>query len=69
MQKELPTLRIVHRTEGPVVQAMIFEILREYNLAPDPADTDADLTDLEHFYRTGWFAVLAWKLDMTQDTA
>ena len=32
MQKELPTLRIVHRTEGPVVQAMIFEILHEYNL-------------------------------------
>ena len=69
MQKELPTLRIVHRTEGPVAQAMIFEILREYHLALDPADTDADLTDLEHFYRTGWFAVLAWKLDMTQDTA
>lgn len=69
MQKELPTLRIVHRTEGPVAQAMIFEILREYHLAPDPADTDADLLDREHFYRTGWFAVRAWELDLTQDTA
>ena len=69
MQKELPTLRIVHRTEGPVAQAMIFEILREYHLAPDPADTDADLPDREHFYRAGWFAVWAWELDLTQDTA
>ena len=53
MQKELPTLRAVTQTEGPVVQSMIFEILREYNLAPDPADTDADLADLEQFYRPG----------------
>ena len=61
MQKELPTLRAVTQTEGPVVQSMIFEILREYNLAPDPADTDADLADLEQFYRPGWFAVLEWE--------
>ena len=32
MQKELPTMRAVTQTEGPVVQAMIFDILREYNL-------------------------------------
>ena len=32
MQKELPTIHAVTQTEGLVVQAMIFEILREYNL-------------------------------------
>jgi len=61
MQKELPTLRTITRAEGTVVQAMIFEVLREYNLAPDPADTDADLADLQQFYRSGWFAVLEWE--------
>ena len=34
MQKELPTLRAVTWTEGPVEQAMIFGVLREYNLVP-----------------------------------
>ena len=56
MQKELPTLRTITRAEGTVVQAMIFEVLREYNLAPD-----ADLADLQQFYRSGWFAVLEWE--------
>ena len=61
MQKELPTLRTITRAEGTVVQPMIFEVLREYNLAPDPADTDADLADLQQFHRTGWFEVLDWE--------
>ena len=34
MQKELPTLRSISRVEGSVVQAIIFEVLREYNLVP-----------------------------------
>lgn len=38
---------------------MIFDVLREYNLAPDPAD--ADLADLQQFYRSGWFEVLDWE--------
>ena len=32
MQKELSTIHAVTQTEGLVVQAMIFEIMREYNL-------------------------------------
>lgn len=32
------------------VQDLIFPILREYNLKPDPAETDKDLTDFEEFY-------------------
>ena len=61
MQKELPTLRPATRTDSATVQAMVFEVLREYELAPEPADTDADLDDLEHFYQKGWFAVLEWE--------
>jgi len=61
MQKELPTFRTATRIDEAAVQAMIFEILQEYQLAPDPAETDADLADLENFYRSGWFAVLEWE--------
>ena len=59
MQKELPKMCALTQTEGPVVQAMIFGVLREYNLVP--AGKDANLVDLEQFYRPGWFAVLEWE--------
>ena len=61
MQKELPTLRTATRADSAAVQAMVFEILREYKLFPEPAKTDSDLDDLEHFYQKGWFAVLEWE--------
>ncbi|MDP7011887.1 MAG: GNAT family N-acetyltransferase [Verrucomicrobiota bacterium] len=61
MQKELPTFRSANRADSATVQAMVFEILREYQLPSDPDGTDADLADLEHFYRHGWFAVLEWE--------
>ena len=61
MQKELPTLRTATRADSAAVQAMVFEILREYKLFPEPANTDSDLDDLEHFYQKGWFAVLEWE--------
>ena len=58
MQKELPILRSATRADSAAVQTMVFEILREYQLAPDPDGTDTDLANLEHFYRLGWFAVI-----------
>ena len=61
MQKELPTFRTATRADSAAVQALVFEVLREYHLAPDPAGTDAALADLEHFYQSGWFAVLEWE--------
>lgn len=61
MQKELPTFRTATRADSAAVQALVFEVLREYQLTPDPAGTDADLTDLGHFYQSGWFAVLEWE--------
>ncbi len=61
MRKELPILRTANRADSAAVQAMVFEILREYKLPPEPANTDSDLDDLEHFYQKGWFAVLEWE--------
>ncbi len=42
------------------VQAVVFSVLREYGLKPDPADTDADLGDLQSFYvnRAGTFRIV-----------
>ncbi len=61
MQKKLPTFRTTTQADSATVRAMVFEILQEYQLTPAPADTDADLADLEHYYRKGWFAVLEWE--------
>ena len=61
MQKELPTLRTAIRADSSAVRAMIFEILHEYKLPPEPANTDSDLDDLELFYQKGWFNVLEWE--------
>lgn len=34
------------------VQALVFGVLREYGLAPDPEGTDRDITDIEAHYLT-----------------
>jgi len=58
MQKDDPQLRLATNADCAAVRVLVFEVLREYGLSPDPADTDADLANLETFYRDGWFAVL-----------
>jgi len=42
------------------VQALVFSVLHEYGLKPDPDDTDADLSDLQSFYinRAGMFRIV-----------
>ncbi|HOB73978.1 MAG TPA: GNAT family N-acetyltransferase [Phycisphaerae bacterium] len=42
------------------VRKLVFGVLREYGLSPDPACTDADLTDIERNYhgRGGCFELL-----------
>ena len=42
------------------IAQLVFAVLREYNLAPDPESTDADLKDIEQSYlkRGGAFYVL-----------
>ena len=77
MQKELPTLRAVTQTEGPVVQAMIFGVLREYNLTFGTATALVEAIALyEQFsFQRSLDAHAAarcdqaWELDLTQDTA
>lgn len=52
--------RVATREDGPAVQALVFDILREYGLQPDPYGVDADLLaiDAHYFASGGWFAVL-----------
>lgn len=62
LEREVPTLkgrRALNRDQ-PEIQNLIFSILREYRLDPDPASTDADLSDIEEFYfsQNGWFEVV-----------
>ncbi len=53
-------LRPATNADAPAVRELVFDILREYGLKPDPACTDADLADLEASYhrRGGTFDVL-----------
>ena len=77
MQKELPTMCALTQTEGTVVQAMIFEILREYNLTLGTAIALVEAIAL--YEQLGFQRSLdtraaarcdqAWELDLTQDTA
>lgn len=54
------TIRDAIPGDEPVVQALVFSVLREYGLKPDPDDTDADLGDLQSFYvkRAGTFRIV-----------
>ena len=58
MQKPEPTLRTAVEDDSPAIRKLIFGILREYELSPDPTETDSDLFDLENHYRVGWFCVM-----------
>jgi len=53
-------LRPATNADGPAIQRLVFAVLGEYGLSPDPAGTDADLRDIESYYqrRGGAFDVL-----------
>jgi GNAT superfamily N-acetyltransferase len=53
-------LRLASNQDAAAAQAVVFAVLREYGLVPDPAETDADLQDLaaHYFARGGQFYVL-----------
>lgn len=53
-------LRPATNANGAVVRELVYSVLAEFGLAPDPAATDADLADLEANYpaRGGRFDVL-----------
>jgi putative acetyltransferase len=45
--------------DSPEVKSLIFEILKEYGLTPEPSGTDKDLSELEatYFTKGGYFEV------------
>jgi len=53
-------LRPATSADGPAVREVVFAVLREYGLTPDPDGADQDLADLEGHYsgEGGAFAVL-----------
>jgi putative acetyltransferase len=53
-------IRSASNEDAPAIRTLVFEILREHCLAPDPGATDADLDDIEGHYvhRGGCFDVL-----------
>lgn len=55
------TLRPATNRDREAIQALVFGVLKEYGLKPDPGATDSDLQDIELSYiaRGGMFDVLA----------
>lgn len=65
VRKPWPKLRLADNKDSESIARLVFEVLREYGLKPDPASTDADLKDIEssYFQRGGTFLVLEEKDD------
>ncbi len=64
MQKDQrPRLRPANNKDCEKVTELVYSVLKEYNLKPDPTCTDADIKDIEHSYfeRDGAFYVLEEK--------
>ena len=55
-----PRLRRASNEDRDEVTRLVYGVLREYNIEPDPNVTDADLEDIEqsYFARSGTFFVL-----------
>lgn len=55
-----PELREATNADGEHIRDLVFAVLEEYGLKPDPGSTDADLSDIErsYFARGGTFRVL-----------
>ncbi|MBL7153465.1 MAG: GNAT family N-acetyltransferase [Phycisphaerae bacterium] len=58
-----PRLRRANNADCPKITDLVFNVLQEYNLKPDPESTDADIRDIErsYFERGGAFYVLEGK--------
>ena len=58
-----PKLRLADNRDCDDILRLVFDVLKEYDLKPDPASTDADLKNIEssYFERGGTFLVLEKK--------
>lgn len=45
-----PLFRPATNLDRSAIESLVFRVLREYGLEPDPAGTDADLSDIEAVY-------------------
>lgn len=64
--RDLPEIiiRAATNADAARVKALVFRVLNEYGLSPDPAATDADLDDIEaHYLKTGGM------FELIEDTA
>jgi putative acetyltransferase len=59
-ENQWPRLRPANNKDCEKVTNLVYEVLKEYNLKPNPAGTDADIRDIEqsYFRRGGTFYVL-----------
>ncbi len=53
-----PVIRAATTADQDEIRALIFAILNEYDLEPDPKSIDRDLFDIEGFYQDGVFDVM-----------
>ena len=55
-----PKLRLADNRDGEKIASLVFGVLKDYGLKPDPDCTDADIKDIEssYFDRGGMFFVL-----------
>jgi putative acetyltransferase len=62
-ENEWPRLRLANNKDCVKVTELVYGVLREYDLRPDPGATDVDLKDIEqsYFERGGAFYVLEEK--------
>lgn len=60
MQQSLPTIRPAINRDAPAIKQVVFPVLQEYGLIPEPRGTDSDLDDIDahYFAQGGWFGVL-----------
>jgi putative acetyltransferase len=60
VKESWPNLRLANNTDCENVARLVYGVLKEYGLRPDPGATDADIKDIEssYFDRGGTFYVL-----------
>jgi putative acetyltransferase len=59
-ENQWPRLKLANNNDCEKIANLVYDVLKEYNLKPDPDATDADLKDIEqsYFERGGTFYVL-----------
>ena len=53
-------IREARNSDAENIKSVVFNVLKEYGLAPDPGSTDKDLDDIENYYLAngGYFGVI-----------